>query len=282
MPFVIEGAELNHTLIGDLKSLNQANGAPPTPQPSVVTEYDLHTIEEDKFQATIDELETTQSQDQEIAESQGPLTNGNEAPKHVNGSSTPEGGLNNTHNGQHEEFVEAALTSSDSKESDVVPQQPDAAGSTRPPPLTIEEKVEKILDVLARYRIKSSANKAHEWQGRGTVAMQLRGYVQRDEVVRLVIPAFPFKSPNRISKVLGSLPDKAEEVALMHLNGLCAMITEIHAPGAEVLIVSDGLMYNGINLSSHLIFERADALDRSTWCHRSRCMAVQRSASQHG
>lgn len=61
----------------------------------------------------------------------------------------------------------------------------------------------------------------------------------------LCLPAFPFKSPNTQSKVLGKLPDKGEEFALAHLNGLCLAVKDIYEPGAELVIISDGLVYNG-------------------------------------
>lgn len=65
----------------------------------------------------------------------------------------------------------------------------------------------------------------------------------------MALPAFPFKSPNGDVKVLGVLPDKAEDVALAHLNGLCAAIGDIYPPGAILTIVSDGLVYNGLSPS---------------------------------
>ena len=48
-----------------------------------------------------------------------------------------------------------------------------------------------------------------------------------------------------MDKVLGILPDLGEELALMHLNGLCESIAEIYEHGAELVITSDGLVYNG-------------------------------------
>lgn len=48
-----------------------------------------------------------------------------------------------------------------------------------------------------------------------------------------------------VEKVLGTLPDLGEELALMHLNGLCESIAEIYEYGAELVIASDGLVYNG-------------------------------------
>ena len=45
-----------------------------------------------------------------------------------------------------------------------------------------------------------------------------------------------------VEKVLGTLPDLGEEIALMHLNGLCESIAEIYEHGAEIVIASDGLV----------------------------------------
>ncbi|KAF5021531.1 hypothetical protein F66182_6413 [Fusarium sp. NRRL 66182] len=68
--------------------------------------------------------------------------------------------------------------------------------------------------------------------------------VKEDKPIEMCIPAFPFKSPNTDVKVLGRLPDKAEEYALARLNGLCAGIQDIYSPGAKLVIVSDGIVYN--------------------------------------
>ena len=64
--------------------------------------------------------------------------------------------------------------------------------------------------------------------------------------IRLVLPAFPFKSPNNVDKVLGNLPDKAEEVSLALLQGLCDAIQDVYPPGASLVLVSDGIVYNGL------------------------------------
>ena len=66
----------------------------------------------------------------------------------------------------------------------------------------------------------------------------------------MVLPAFPFISPNRRDKTLGSLPDLGEGLALMHLNGLCESIAEVYEQGASVVIASDGLVYKGESAST--------------------------------
>jgi pyoverdine/dityrosine biosynthesis protein Dit1 len=70
-------------------------------------------------------------------------------------------------------------------------------------------------------------------------------FVQVGERVEACLPAFPFKSANKVYKVLGSLPDKAEELALERLNSMCAKIKQVYRPGARVTIISDGITYNG-------------------------------------
>ncbi|KAG9234019.1 Pyoverdine/dityrosine biosynthesis protein-domain-containing protein [Amylocarpus encephaloides] len=69
--------------------------------------------------------------------------------------------------------------------------------------------------------------------------------VEQEFPIHLVLPAFPFKSPNRVHKVLGSLPDMGEELALARLEGLCAQIDEVYL-GTTLSIISDGLVYSDL------------------------------------
>lgn len=105
---------------------------------------------------------------------------------------------------------------------------------------------QRILDILFRYKSsvpKDTVDRSDE----GAIKSLSTVYraVKAEQPVRMVLPAFPFKSPNTKFKVLGTLPDKAEDVALAHLNGMCVAIQEIYAPGAKLVIVSDGMVYNG-------------------------------------
>jgi pyoverdine/dityrosine biosynthesis protein Dit1 len=60
-----------------------------------------------------------------------------------------------------------------------------------------------------------------------------------------VLPAFPAKSPNT-QKVLGSLPDKAERLALEFLKSLCDEIKSLYSPGAHITICSDGRVFSDV------------------------------------
>lgn len=69
--------------------------------------------------------------------------------------------------------------------------------------------------------------------------------IEKDEPILFVLPAFPGKSPNP-QKVLGPLPDMAERYSLQFLNGLCQSIKMIYAPGAHILICSDGRVFSNV------------------------------------
>ncbi|KAI5918483.1 putative pyoverdine/dityrosine biosynthesis protein [Camillea tinctor] len=104
----------------------------------------------------------------------------------------------------------------------------------------------RILTILKRYRLKSKFPSSECKEADLKFLAQIYGRVVASEPILMCLPAFPFKSPNATSKVLGRLPDKAEEFALAHLNGLCAAIRDIYPPGARLTIVSDGLVYNDL------------------------------------
>jgi pyoverdine/dityrosine biosynthesis protein Dit1 len=69
--------------------------------------------------------------------------------------------------------------------------------------------------------------------------------INLNESIRLILPAFPAKSPNR-KKTLSHLPDMGEKVALNNLQILCQNIKEIYSPGAKLTICSDGRVFADI------------------------------------
>jgi pyoverdine/dityrosine biosynthesis protein Dit1 len=73
----------------------------------------------------------------------------------------------------------------------------------------------------------------------------VRRFVGADLPVHFVLPAFPAKSPNP-EKVLGRMPDMAEELSLKFLDSLCSEIRAIYPPGARITICSDGLVFSDL------------------------------------
>jgi pyoverdine/dityrosine biosynthesis protein Dit1 len=120
-----------------------------------------------------------------------------------------------------------------------------SVGLHPPPSKSVIDKAAAAAVVLNRYRIEYQ----NDWDMPVSVLASkefIKGFIDRNESIELILPAFPFKSSNRSHKVLGSLPDEAERVSLLHLNGLCESIKEVTENNCHLTIISDGISYNGI------------------------------------
>ncbi|EJD47423.1 putative pyoverdine/dityrosine biosynthesis protein [Auricularia subglabra TFB-10046 SS5] len=114
-------------------------------------------------------------------------------------------------------------------------------------PNTTTQTADAILAVVESYRLKASPfDPAIIPQSRETFLPLIERAVEQQQSVPFTLPAFPFKSPNTADKVLGVLPDKAEEVSLLHLQGFCNNVRDVYPHGAELTIVSDGIVYSDL------------------------------------
>lgn len=114
--------------------------------------------------------------------------------------------------------------------------------------MKLVELAAKILNVINRYQLGDHRHSTRSADGSFRFLAQIYSIIKTGQPIKMCLPAFPFKSPNSRDKVLGNLPDKAEEFALAHLNGICLAINDVYAPGAKLRIISDGLVYNGMCL----------------------------------
>ncbi|KAH7345808.1 Pyoverdine/dityrosine biosynthesis protein-domain-containing protein, partial [Pyrenochaeta sp. MPI-SDFR-AT-0127] len=116
----------------------------------------------------------------------------------------------------------------------------------------------KILRIIEKYGL--NYERTGSWEGFNAFLPIVKGQVERDESVKILLPGFPFKSPSK-GKVLGALPDLGEELALKHLNGLCENIKAVYNHGAEVHITSDGLVYNDcLGVSDEVVWDYGEAV----------------------
>ncbi|KAF2171433.1 hypothetical protein M409DRAFT_63711 [Zasmidium cellare ATCC 36951] len=114
----------------------------------------------------------------------------------------------------------------------------------------------KILDIIFELHLHKFDDTLEKLElGKPKFLSVISQFVARNERLQMCLPAFPFKSSNKVYKVLGTLPDKAEELALDRLDNMCIRIGEIYTPGATLTIISDGLVYNDLLSVS----------DRDTW-----------------
>lgn len=61
-----------------------------------------------------------------------------------------------------------------------------------------------------------------------------------------MLPGFPCKSPNNITKVLGEYPDGAEEVSIQNISRFLNAIKSGYPIGAEFNIISDGYVFGDV------------------------------------
>ncbi len=85
------------------------------------------------------------------------------------------------------------------------------------------------------------------------IMKRMASLMSEGKTLRFILPAFPAKSPSPL-KVAVSTPDLGEVIALQNLNRLCEKISAVYAPGAEVVICSDGRVFSDVvNVSDELI-----------------------------
>ncbi|KAM0272547.1 hypothetical protein ACHAQH_008683 [Verticillium albo-atrum] len=132
-----------------------------------------------------------------------------------------------------------------------------------------------ILDIVFEHALNKFDNSQDLLEKREVNFLSvIARFVATQQPVKTCLPAFPFKSANKVYKVLGTLPDKAEELALERLNSMCTRIQKVYPPGAEVTIISDGITYNDLLCIS----------DQDTWAYGQalRKMAVQKQFDHVG
>lgn len=112
-----------------------------------------------------------------------------------------------------------------------------------------DKTVRAIMDVIETFSLHQYGSM---FMGRAVFSPRIKRHVVAACKIPMVLPAFPAKSINCVDKVLGTLPDLGEELALERLNDLCESIQRVYEPGAEVLIATDGACYNGMNKNATL------------------------------
>ena len=86
--------------------------------------------------------------------------------------------------------------------------------------------------------------------------------------LRLLLPAFPAKSANR-EKTSGDEPDLGDVTALFRLEDLSRRISALHAPGAEIVLCSDGRVFaDVVGVSDRAVSAYRDGIARAIERHQ--------------
>ncbi|KAF2154528.1 hypothetical protein K461DRAFT_319076 [Myriangium duriaei CBS 260.36] len=121
----------------------------------------------------------------------------------------------------------------------------------------VSDVAHAVLEIILEHALDKLDDSIQRLAGRPKFLSVIDAFVRENTHVEMCLPAFPFKSANKTYKVLGAIPDKAEELALERLNLMCLRIREVYPPGAVLTIISDGLTYNDLLSIS----------DRETWAY---------------
>ncbi|KAK3191955.1 hypothetical protein K4F52_001998 [Lecanicillium sp. MT-2017a] len=92
------------------------------------------------------------------------------------------------------------------------------------PDMAVRDISQQILQIITEYSLeKFHDSKDRLVAGTPKFLSVIGRFIEAQEPVETCLPSFPFKSANQVYKVFGTLPDKAEELALERLNTMCLM-----------------------------------------------------------
>ncbi|KAI1353926.1 Pyoverdine/dityrosine biosynthesis protein-domain-containing protein [Xylaria sp. FL0043] len=128
--------------------------------------------------------------------------------------------------------------------------------STTRSPQTIATEV---LNIICSYGVHSERNSG-KWDAFDEFLPIVTKKIMTNAPITMLLPGFPFKEESE-ALVLGQMPDFGEELALAHLQGLCDNISAIYENGANIIVCSDGLVYNDLlGVSEEIVWEYGEAL----------------------
>jgi len=109
---------------------------------------------------------------------------------------------------------------------------------------------------------------------RDQIARGLRTWEKRtgDDVLRFVLPSFPYKSQNTWKKTLGHLPDAGEESTLDNLHGMMVALSKALQRKCQILIYADGFVFYDI--------ANVKEQDGKAYCNGVRTMIEMRRYSE--
>lgn len=104
----------------------------------------------------------------------------------------------------------------------------------------------KILNVFEAFRMAPTPLDEYAQVGKEILAKKIDQFVTNKRQIDFVMLGYPMKSSNDRDKVIGKLPDLAEEVSMTNFANFNTQVKQIYDPGVRVNIVSDGFVFNDL------------------------------------
>lgn len=111
-------------------------------------------------------------------------------------------------------------------------------------------KTNEVLDIFQGFRMSPTPIDKYEEIGKSILHNKISSFVEKDEVIDFVMLGFPFKSTNKRDKVIGDMPDMAEQLTIENFSNFNNKVKEVYSPGVKIHMVSDGYVFNDI-LNTH-------------------------------
>lgn len=106
--------------------------------------------------------------------------------------------------------------------------------------------IQQILETFEKFRMSPTPNNEYELKGKYILAEKLEKMIGNDAPLSFVMLGFPFKSTNQRDKVIGNVPDLGERLTIDNFTEFDKQIKLVYAPGVEIVIVSDGYVFNDL------------------------------------
>ena len=104
----------------------------------------------------------------------------------------------------------------------------------------------EILNVFQRYRMEPTALDQYESVGKGILGGKIDKFIVNNKPIDFIMLGYPMKSANDRDKVIGKLPDMAEEVSMANFRRFKDEIVKIYPIGLNINVASDGYAFNDL------------------------------------
>lgn len=114
--------------------------------------------------------------------------------------------------------------------------------------MMIAQKIISLLEAYHRGWHVKSASCLHHSQPSDCFKIHVNKIVRLiklNKKIQFILPAFPAKSVNK-NKTEGPYPDLGERLSLRFLNNICEQIQSLYSFGAQIIICSDGRVFNDL------------------------------------
>ena len=110
----------------------------------------------------------------------------------------------------------------------------------------MNKQTNEILGIFEQFRMSPTPLDQYHQVGKSLLAQKIDAYVASHSTINFVMLGYPMKSSNDRDKVIGKLPDLAEEVSLKNFERFNKLVKEIYSPGVNINIVNDGYVFNDL------------------------------------